>query len=220
MKIMKNTYVLILMVIVMASSLNAQDIKIGAKAGVNFASVTGDIESVKTKMGFHIGGVAEIPINESFYVQPELLFSSQGYKLDNGTGTLNYLNLPIIGKYYVNDQLSIEAGPQIGYLLSAKIKVDDENLGGGNVDTTTDTIGKASNSKAVSNSTQNADIEQDIKEFFKTTDISFGLGAGYKLDNGLNISARYNFGLSNISKDTNDNVKNSVFMVSVGYFFF
>lgn len=218
---MKNSSVLVLMIISITCSLNAQDIKIGAKAGINFASVTGDIDAVKTKIGFHIGGVAEIPINESFYAQPELLFSSQGYKLDNGTGTLNYLSLPIIGKYYVNEQLSIEAGPQIGFLLSAKINVDDEDFGGGNTtDTTTDTQGKASNSKAASSSTQNAAIEQDIKAFFKTTDISFGIGVGYKLDNGLNLSARYNIGLSNINKDNDGTIKNSLFMVSVGYFFF
>ncbi|RZJ55928.1 MAG: PorT family protein, partial [Flavobacterium sp.] len=38
---------------------------------------------------------------------------------------LSYLNVPIMAKYYVIEKLSLEAGPQIGFLLSAKNQVDD-----------------------------------------------------------------------------------------------
>jgi len=218
---MKKLYVTVIVILSIVFTAEAQDIKFGAKEGINIASVTADIDSAKSKVAFHIGGIAEIPISADFFLQPELLFSSQGYKVDNGTGTLNYINLPVIGKYYVNDEFSIEAGPQIGYLLSAKIKVDDIDLGGGNTETpTTGTLGKSSNSKASSSSVASSAAESDIKDFFNSTDISFAIGAGYKLENGINLSARYNIGLSNISKDKSDSIKNSVFMVSVGYFFF
>ena len=54
--------------------------------------------------------------------------------------------------------------------------------------------------------------------------IVFGLdfGLGYKLENGLNFSARYNLGLSNIREITNDydfSLKNDVISLGVGYFF-
>lgn len=195
-------------------------IKFGAKAGVHLASITGNDVDVKMRPSIHIGGMAEIPVSEQFYVQPELLFSSQGYKVDSNdaTGILNYINLPIMGKYNVNDNFSIEAGPQIGYLLSANIKTDDSTTpdnGGGNVET----AAKASSTKASSAGVASSARKQDIKEYFKSIDLAFGIGAGYKLDNGINLSARYNLGLSNISEDDDESIKSSVFMLSVGYFF-
>lgn len=212
---MKKIYATIV-ILSIALTLNAQDIKFGAKAGANIASVTGEIESAGSRVAFHLGGMAEIPISNELFIQPELLFSSQGYKVDNGTGTLNYINLPIMGKYFVNEELSIEAGPQIGYLLSATIEVDNINNGGG-INTPSPDTEKSSTIKS-SNAASNV-LSNDIKEFFKSTDISFGIGATYKLQNGINLSARYNFGLSNISSDNSESVKNSVFMLSVGYFF-
>lgn len=217
---MKKVYATVIVLLSIVFTVNAQDIKFGAKGGVNIASVTGEIESAGSKIGFHIGGMAEIPISTDFFVQPELLFSSQGYTVDNGTGVLNYINLPVIGKYFITEELSIEAGPQIGYLLSATIKVDNVDNGGGNTDVPSPNTATKTVSNKSSSSVSNNAVEQDIKEFFKSTDISFGIGAGYKLQNGINLSARYNFGISNISADSSENVKNSLFMVSIGYFFF
>tara|TARA_R110002049_G_scaffold993_3_gene7137 strand:- start:15824 stop:16480 length:657 start_codon:yes stop_codon:yes gene_type:complete len=217
---MKKVYLTTLLILSMVCTINAQEIKIGAKTGLNLASITGDDVDVSMRPSFHIGGMAEIPVSAEFYVQPELLFSSQGYKVkdNDAVGILNYIALPVIGKYYVTDKLSIEAGPQIGYLLSANIKTDDSpapNTGGGNVET----AAKASNTKASSASTASSAQKQDIKEYFKSIDLAFGIGAGYKLDNGINLSARYNLGVSNISEDSSESIKNSVFMLSVGYFF-
>lgn len=97
---MKKIYATIVILSIVLT-VKAQDIKVGAKAGINIASVNGEIESTGSRIAFHIGAMAEIPIDGEFYLQPELLFSSQGYKVDNGTGTLNYINLPIIAKYFV-----------------------------------------------------------------------------------------------------------------------
>jgi len=62
------------------TSMNAQEVKFGAKAGVNLATLGGDAEDVDGRTSFHVGGVAEIIISEKFSVQPELLFSSVGVK--------------------------------------------------------------------------------------------------------------------------------------------
>lgn len=216
---MKKVYVLAIAVFGLVSKMNSQEIKIGAKAGLNLASTTGATEKTKSRTAFHIGGMAEIPISTEFYVQPELLFSSQGYKVDNSTGVLNYISIPVLAKYYVTEELSIEAGPQIGFLLSATNKVED-NGGGTNepLAPNTDT-GKSAQNKSSKSVVSNA-IDQDVKEFFNSTDLTFGIGAGYKLDNGISLSARYNIGLSNISKVSSQNIKSSIFMLSVGYFFF
>lgn len=97
-------------------NLDAQEIKFGVKGGINFAYLAGDnTNNLDPITDFHVGVLAEIPISEKFSFQPELLYSGQGSNTN-----LNYINLPLLGKYYVAKGFSIEAGPQIGYLLSAK----------------------------------------------------------------------------------------------------
>ena len=182
-----------LAIFVIANS-NAQ-VNFGAKAGVNFADITGDdVDSFSGRTAFHVGFVAEIMISEKFAFQPELLYSAQGSDYDDedfsGSVKADYLNVPLMAKYYVGEGFSLEAGPQVGLLLSAK---DDYGDG-----------------------------EEDIKEFLKSTDFGLNLGVGYKMESGLNFGARYNLGLSDVNDSDMDGgaeYKNSVIQVSVGYFF-
>ena len=67
---------------------NAQDVRFGVKGGLNIATLTGDVQDASTKVGFHVGGFAEIKVSDKFAVQPELLFSTQGAKSDE-EGKLN-----------------------------------------------------------------------------------------------------------------------------------
>lgn len=193
---------------------NAQDesisknIQIGAKAGINFATITGDDPAIKGRTSFHLGGMAEIPISEKFSAQPELLFSSQGAKYeDEGSLNLNYLYVPLMGKYYVTDQLSLEVGPQIGYLLSAKAKYD--------------TIDNAPSPNTTGNKS-GASESEDVKSDVKSIDAGLNFGVGYKLDPQINFSIRYNLGLLDGNNLDNElgKFKNSVIQVSFGYFFF
>jgi hypothetical protein len=58
----------------------------------------GDGET-EQRSGFHVGVYGESFISESFSIQPELLYSQQGYKITNSSGTftkLDYINLPIM----------------------------------------------------------------------------------------------------------------------------
>ncbi|MDO6516292.1 Outer membrane protein beta-barrel domain-containing protein [Zobellia uliginosa] len=112
---------------------HAQDFGIGVKGGINVASIGGSaysgLGSLGTKVSFHLGGVAEVAISDKMAVQPELLYSSQGTKWSYGTGDndlkLDYLNLPILGKYYFLEGLSAEAGPVVGFLISTNQDDDD-----------------------------------------------------------------------------------------------
>nr|WP_321228099.1 porin family protein [uncultured Psychroserpens sp.] len=184
------------------SSVNAQEVKFGAKAGLNIANIGGDAEDTDALTSFHLGGVAEIVISEKFSVQPELLYSAQGYKSEESFEgitiesklKLDYINIPIMAKYYVAEGFSVEAGPQVGFLLSA----NSENEGGG----------------------ESEDV--DVKDSTSGIDFGVGLGVGYKMDSGLNFSARYNLGLSNVydGEGSDDySIQNNVFQISVGYFF-
>ncbi len=114
--------VLVIAILVFTLNMNAQ-ISFGAKSGINIASISGDnTDLFEPKIGLVIGGVAEFKISDAFAVQPEILFSQQGISIENSNTKLkmNYLNLPIMAKYYPTTSLSLQFGPQIGFLLSAK----------------------------------------------------------------------------------------------------
>ncbi len=105
---------------------NAQETKFGVKAGINFSNFGGDIENTDGKIGALVGGFAEIKLSDKFAVQPELMFSMMGAKSDDVTLNLNYIAIPVMAKFFATEQFSIEAGPQVGFLMSAKAKADGE----------------------------------------------------------------------------------------------
>lgn len=130
--------VCIFTLILTAAQVNAQEFSFGAKAGLNIANIGGStyygygygsLGSFGSKVGFHLGGVAEVPITDKIAVQPELLYSSQGSKWSYGSNgedlKLDYVNLPILGKYYIIEGLSAEAGPLVGFLISDNVDDDD-----------------------------------------------------------------------------------------------
>ena len=206
--------------IVLATTyVNAQDVTFGAKLGLNVSSITGDVTDSKSLIGAQFGGFAEIKISDKFAVQPELLFSMQGAKSEYSDSDidysyseesktkLNYLNVPILAKYYVAEKFALLAGPQFGILMSAKEEYEfSENLDG-----VTD-----SGSESI-----------DAKEFYKSLALSFNLGASYSITENFFVDARYNLGLSSIVKDFKDEfgdstsfkINNNVFQFSIGYRF-
>ena len=109
-----------------AGALIAQHTNFGIKAGINIASVeVDDGVDYDSKVGLHFGGLAHIHINRHFAVQPELVFSCQGGEDEGAKLKLNYLNLPILGQYMINDGFRLQTGPQVGFMLSAKQKIGD-----------------------------------------------------------------------------------------------
>ena len=200
--------------VVVFSTTNAQDTTFGAKAGLNLSTLDITDENIDSRTAFHLGVTAEIAISEKFSIQPELLYSSQGAKNEdsyedfyvsgttNTTWKIDYILLPVMAKFYVSEGLSLEAGPQIGFLASANADTDV---------TVRDNAAEVS----VSNSSST-----DVKDELKSIDFAFNLGLGYKLDNGLNFAARYNIGLSDINDSESDaKFKSRVFQLSVGFNF-
>ena len=64
--------------------------------------------------------------------------------------------------------------------------------------------------------------DEDIKESFETINLSWAVGAGYRLANGLGFNARYNLGLSNIAKTEDGDegsVKSNVFQFGLSFSF-
>ncbi|RKR11157.1 outer membrane protein with beta-barrel domain [Flavobacterium sp. 90] len=104
---------------------NAQKTRFGVKGGLNVTSFAGGYNyNAKSLVGFQVGGFAEIKVIERLAIQPEILFSTQGAKqelsMTNFDSKLNYINVPVLAKFYITKQFTVEAGPQLGFLVSAK----------------------------------------------------------------------------------------------------
>lgn len=103
----------------------AQSFSFGPKAGVNVSNYSGGDINSDAKIGYHIGGLLNFGFGEIFSIQPEVLFSTQGAKVENaGTKTnykINYLNIPVMVKFRIANGFYIEGGPQAGLRLSENI---------------------------------------------------------------------------------------------------
>ena len=194
---MKNLCLTLFALLVM-TSINAQGVKAGVKAGMNIPTITGDnTDNLSSFVTYHVGAFANIEVSDTFSIQPECMFSCQGAEYTESEGydgefVLGYLNVPVMASLEVAEGFSVQAGPQIGILLSAEDKYENEFESG----------------------------EEDAKEFFKDIDFGVNFGASYEFANGIGVGARYNLGISNILEDDGGEygeARNSVFQFSVFY---
>ncbi len=113
---------------------------------------------------------------------------------------MNYIDIPIVAKYYATKDLGLEVGPQISILTSAtdiyrgKIKEDDDLT-----------------------------FENNVKASLNTIDVGVVGGLKYSLRDarggkGLFVHARYAYGFMDLVKDNpGDAIKNSVFQFAVRF---
>lgn len=151
----------------------------------------------KMKAGFHAGVFVNIPVAEKFSVQPELLFSQLGSKIEererynNGnyrrdsdySANLNYLVLPVMVQYNILPQLYVEAGPEFGFLLGGKFKGDD---------TITQRFG---NTTSTTHESFSEKLDMDLYNRFQ---LGIGIGAGYYFTPKFGVTARFTAGITNI----------------------
>lgn len=114
--------------ILLALSVNAQAqmVKFGLKAGLNYANLTGSEIQTEAITSYHAGCIAEIKLLDKFSIQPEVLYSTQGATYKNAfeeyKNELGYLSIPLMAKINLNKTISLELGPQASFLLSEKDK--------------------------------------------------------------------------------------------------
>ncbi|HEA29945.1 MAG TPA: PorT family protein [Leeuwenhoekiella sp.] len=200
---MKKGFLMIALIVFGATAAQAQqDWGFGIKGGVNFANITGnDFGDADGRTSFYAGLVGELPIVDNlFSIQPEVMYSGQGYDLaridqdnvfdtdDNVEYQLDYINVPILAKIYLVEGLSVQAGPSFNF------KVNEEIDSAPTAD--------------------NGDVDLDSAKDFE---VGGAVGLEYKLNNGLFIQGRYNYGFTDII-DQGD-VHNSVFQAGVGFMF-
>jgi hypothetical protein len=112
------------------NSLSAQTLKFGLKAGANFATLEGNNVESSTYSSFHFGALLEVKLLENFSLQPELVYSSQGTKIDEAAFddiNYNYITVPVLAKFYLTkNKLSFEAGPQFSFLVNENVQAQFE----------------------------------------------------------------------------------------------
>lgn len=64
--------------------------------------------------GFYIGLSSELNLSDSFNLQTELQFA-KAYKEGE---SLNSIIVPVMLKYYISDDFSLQAGPQLDFVLT------------------------------------------------------------------------------------------------------
>ncbi|WP_044401908.1 porin family protein [Lacinutrix sp. Hel_I_90] len=126
---MKKVLLVITAVFGLSNAMNAQDVDFGVKTGLNISNFTGGEADRNNLIGFHIGTFAEIKLSDKFSLQPELLYSRQGSEANNFVKIkVDYLALPLMAKYYLSDKFSLEAGPQMSFLVNDKAVFNDSAI--------------------------------------------------------------------------------------------
>lgn len=207
-----------LLVLLFGEDVATENFYFSLKLGGNLSQLSG-VDDTKNALGLNFGLMVSMKLSDNFYLVPEFMpLSPKGAKdipfrptgnasLDqviqpttSSATQMNYIDIPIMAKYYLSEKIGLEAGPQVSILTSAK------DVFRGKIKDADDLV-----------------FEDNVKSSFNTVDVGAAVGATYSLwdargGKGLNIHVRYVFGLMDIVKDNpGDAVKNSVFQFSVSF---
>jgi len=168
----------------------AQQIGGGVKAGVTLGDIPNldqvlDITDVGTsqRIGFAAGGFLMVRWTNGFAIQPEVLYTQKGVKIDVSGGSdvgqarvkADFLDVPILARYTIGKGVRgyLFAGPSLDFKLNAKIKAD------------------------VLGASQEEDISSDVKSF----EFALVVGGGVELGPIL-LEARWSEGLTDLAENT------------------
>jgi len=124
------TFGLLLLMTFTFSMCGYSQVTFGGKIGFNLANIKGNGMAGGLKAGFEGGAFSEITFNSKWGLQPELIFSLRNAKrgddfdkyyvndasLQTNTSIQQgYLSIPVLLRYKLNDLLSFNFGPQVGF---------------------------------------------------------------------------------------------------------
>ncbi|MET0637379.1 MAG: porin family protein [Chitinophagaceae bacterium] len=174
-------------------------VSFGPRVGLNISrtNFSSDEFSTSYRPDFYAGGFVSYSVTEKFSLRGELFYSREGGKEvrlnDGASGKLmmSYVQLPVLARFHFNGNIFAEAGPQLGYLVSAKEEFDGEHL----------------------------DIMEFYKRSDFRFPVGVGYeftGWGLK---GVGVEFRYSFSFSAINKEPvgGDDLKNRVFSVGATF---
>ncbi len=178
----------------------------GPKIGVDYTHYWGENVEHGGHLNYQAGVFMEYRFTSKFSIAPEVVFAAQGGKYDfkrniegidvelKETDHVNYINVPVMLKYYVAPALSIDFGPQVGFNVYSK---------------------NTSEGKIASESGKNT---TDMKEVTKSVDFGLGLGLTYNITSDVFVQGRYTMGLTDVF-DYDHSGKNGNAQIAIGYRF-
>jgi hypothetical protein len=193
------------MLLLCSNTAQAQDekpVSFGFTAGLNLADVAFDPDvkesgvDRKMRTAFRFGGEVDFAVSPMISVSSGLIYSMKGLKSTfsdeedgvpvsvDATLKLDYLTIPALLKVSVGEPGAprpfFQIGPELGILLSAKVK--GEGSGGG----------------------VSVSAETDVKKYYKGTEFGLLAGGGVEIPLGAMkgvAEVGYELGLSDIGKD-------------------
>jgi len=201
------------------------------KGGVNFANVSynnkGEVDDANLLTSFHVGIMGDITFNKVLAIQPGIIFTGKGSKIQNGKSTdLNYFKATV-NPYYIEIPVNVAlklpiskesnffvgAGPYIAMGVGGKRKIEGKAFGVAY--SSKEKIEYSSDDPSTFNNEEGTGLGV-MKRF------DYGLNGtlGFQLDGGM-IALNYGYGLAKLqsgsnSSEDNDN-KHRVLSISVGF---
>ena len=211
---MKLSLLSVITLLLASITTNAQQeyFEYGFKGGLNLSNISGDeVSNYETRTSMNIGAYGLYKILPKLGIQAELLYSEQGFseRFDSeevdideikSLTRMQYINLPVLVSYNLIEQLWIEGGVQVGYLVNAEEEREE---------------------RSIDDSGQLISETETINQTNRYEGLELGLlgGLRYKLSQNFMIQARYEKSINDIDKELAGDQFNEVWSFSVGYVF-
>ncbi|MFD1293985.1 porin family protein [Lutibacter holmesii] len=191
----------VLISLLLGDKLNTEKLKFGLEGGYNLSNIT-NLESAKAASNFNLGFYFDILLKENtnWYLHTGVIVKStmgakiDSYTLDNESlnavledadvrRKINLFSIPINARYKFKNNVFIEAGPMLGWMLK---KSHDEF-------TETD----------FENEDGELQYQNKIKDNYHTLDLGAQVGIGYQLKamNNMCLAVKYYHGVIDTKKD-------------------
>ena len=204
----KITIALVCMLLTAGAAMAQKQFTFGPKIGVDYTHFWGKNAYHGGQLNYQAGLFMEYRFTSRFSIAPEVVFAAQGGKYEvkdynDGDGyfdakftdNINYINIPVMFKYYVTPALSIDLGPQLGINVYSKYTVESKD--------------------------KHLNIKETIdqKDDTKAIDVGVGLGLTYNITNDVFVQGRYTLGLTEVFDKSWDTGKNGNAQIAIGYRF-
>ena len=171
------------------------------RVGITMSDVT-NMEDSKMKVNVTYGVDFEYFATDQLSIGAGVLFTDQGATIEDdidGKYKMNvyYTAFPITANYYVLPGLAIKAGVQPAYRVKARMEHDGQRI---DMDRAFDLL-----------------LEDDDVKINKF-DLAIPVGLSYEY-NGLTLDARYNFGITKLFSNFEDDVRHKCVVITLGYKF-
>ena len=202
------------------------------KGGINFANVSynsdGEVDDAKMLTSFHVGIMGNINIAKVLAIQPGILFTGKGSKIQSGSPNDNFYYKATANPLYIEVPLNLViklplqssesnfffgAGPYIAIGVGGKRKIEGRNL----------TVSYNIKEKIEYNNDDPSTFNNEEGSglgVMRRFDYGLNGTAGFELGNGL-IALNYGYGLAKLQSGSNNSDDNSnkhrVLSISVGF---